>query len=109
MYQYSGTILGIEAGDTINVDIDLGFKVHKVIKVKLAEVNMPEAQERKKSTGHIASTFLMSMIPPGTTVKLRSEKEQDRYAAWVYVSIDGSDLNINKEMIKSGYATGAKQ
>lgn len=107
MYEYQGVVTHIVDGDTVDVDIDLGFKIHKLTRIRLAGIDAPELRGKEKVAGHVASTFLMSLIPTGTAVRLVTEKEQGkygRYIAWIFVSKDGEEQDVNSEMLKSGHA-----
>lgn len=42
MYDYKAKVLRVIDGDTIEVEIDLGFNLYYNTKVRLAEVNTPE-------------------------------------------------------------------
>ena len=46
MYEYEMKVLRVVDGDTVDAQIDLGFKVHHNIRVRLYGINAPESRTR---------------------------------------------------------------
>ena len=46
MYTYEAKVLKVVDGDTIDALIDLGFDMHKSIRVRLVGINSPESRTR---------------------------------------------------------------
>jgi len=99
-------------GDTIDVDIDLGFNISFTSRVRLAGIDTPEsrtADKIEKALGLEAKAFLKSAIDSAKTVVIKTEKmdsseKYGRILGWVF--LDGSETSINEEMIKAGHAWG---
>lgn len=99
-------------GDTIDVDIDLGFDISFTSRVRLAGIDTPESRTTdkiEKGLGLEAKAFLKSAIDSAKTVVIKTEKmdsseKYGRILGWVY--LDGSETSINEEMIKAGHAWG---
>jgi micrococcal nuclease len=99
-------------GDTIDVDIDLGFDISFTSRVRLAGIDTPEsrtADKIEKALGLEAKAFLKSAIDSAKTVVIKTEKmdsseKYGRILGWVF--LDGSETSINEEMIKAGHAWG---
>jgi len=98
MYEYKAEVLRWIDGDTLLVEVDLGFYVKKVEKVRLARIDAPEMdsevayQIRKaKSARSKAKKF----CPEGAMITLKTEKaERDRYARYIgEVFCDGKNLS----------------
>ena len=66
MYQYKATITRIIDGDTVDCDIDLGFKVIlSKQRIRLYGIDTPESRTRdkvEKKYGLIAKQFLVDFI-----------------------------------------------
>ena len=48
MYEYSGKVLKVIDGDTIEAQIDLGFDIFTVKRVRLANIDAPEVRTKNK-------------------------------------------------------------
>ena len=79
MYEYRATIRRWVDGDTVDVDIDLGFGiVYANQRVRLFGINAFETRTRdlhEKQKGLAAKDFVERMAPNGTQVILRSVKD----------------------------------
>jgi micrococcal nuclease len=99
-------------GDTIDVDIDLGFDISFSSRVRLAGIDTPESRtsdKAEKSLGLESKAYLKNAIDAAKTVVIKTEKidsseKYGRILGWVF--LDGSDKSINQKMIDEGYAWG---
>lgn len=99
-------------GDTIDVDIDLGFDISFSSRVRLAGIDTPEsrtADKMEKALGLESKAYLKHAIDNAKSVVIKTEKldsseKYGRILGWVF--LDGSDKSINQEMIDNGYAWG---
>lgn len=76
MYEYNCTINRVVDGDTVDVDIDLGFGVVlKKERVRLLGIDAPETRTRdleEKSKGLETKSYVEKMLPVGSTQHLRT-------------------------------------
>jgi micrococcal nuclease len=99
-------------GDTIDVDIDLGFDISFSSRVRLAGIDTPEsrtADKIEKALGLESKEYLKKAIDGSKTVVIKTEKmdsseKYGRILGWVF--LDGSEISINQKMIDEGYAWG---
>jgi micrococcal nuclease len=99
-------------GDTIDVDIDLGFDISFSSRVRLAGIDTPEsrtADKIEKALGLESKEYLKKAIDGSKTVVIKTEKmdsseKYGRILGWVF--LDGSEVSINQKMIDEGYAWG---
>ena len=76
MYEYRATLLKIVDGDTVDVDIDLGFGV--VLsnqRIRLYGIDTPESRTRdleEKKCGKLAAKYIEDHIKVSSTFTLRS-------------------------------------
>ena len=79
MYEYSCTIDRVVDGDTVDVDIDLGFGVWlRKERVRMYGIDTPESRTRdlvEKKYGLAAKDFVLSFLPVGSTQTLRTKKD----------------------------------
>ena len=80
MYEYRCKILRVVDGDTVDVDIDLGFGVwlHKE-RIRLYGIDTPESRTRdleEKRYGNMAKELVKSYMPVGSMQTLITEKDK---------------------------------
>jgi len=82
MYEYKCTILKVVDGDTVDIDIDLGFNiVLKDERVRLEGIDTPESRTRdleEKKFGLLSKKFLLEKLPVGSTHKLVTKKYESK-------------------------------
>jgi micrococcal nuclease len=99
-------------GDTIDVEIDLGFDISFSSRVRLAGIDTPESRTTdkiEKALGLESKEYLKKAIDASKTVVIKTEKmdsseKYGRILGWVF--LDGSEISINQKMINDGYAWG---
>jgi micrococcal nuclease len=113
MYEYRvKKVTNVVDGDTIDVEIDLGFDVSFSSRVRLAGIDTPESRttdKAEKALGLEAKEYLKSKIKDAKLVVIKTEKPDSsekygRILGWLYV--DGNTVSINDQMIEDGYAWG---
>ena len=117
MYEYSvKKVLKVVDGDTIDVDIDLGFDISFTSRVRLAGIDTPESRTKDKDEkvlGLESKEYLKHLISSASTVVIRTEKmnsseKYGRILGWLF--LDGAEKSVNEALIADGYAwdyTGA--
>ena len=80
MYEYRCKILRVVDGDTVDVDIDLGFGVwHHKERVRIYGLDAPESRTRdkiEKVFGKFAKQCVKDWLPTGSIQKLVTEKDK---------------------------------
>jgi micrococcal nuclease len=113
MYEYRvKKVTNVVDGDTIDVDIDLGFSVSFSQRLRLAGIDTPESRTTnkvEKALGLESKDYLKSKLKDAKEVVVKTEKPDSsekygRILGWVYV--DGSTKSVNEIMIEDGYAWG---
>jgi micrococcal nuclease len=103
-------ITGVVDGDTIDVDIDLGFNVSFSQRVRLAGIDTPESRTSdkfEKALGLEAKEYLKNKLKDAKEIVIKTEKPDSsekygRILGWLYV--DGDTISVNDYMIENGYA-----
>jgi micrococcal nuclease len=113
MYEYRiKKVLKVVDGDTIDVDIDLGFNISYTQRVRLAGIDTPESRTkdaREKALGLEVKDKLKKAIDAAKDVVVKTElpdssEKYGRILGWVY--LDGATKSINEQLIDEGYAWG---
>lgn len=108
MYTYKVKVLKVIDGDTIDVDIELGFNVTlKKQRVRLYGIDTPESRTRdldEKKYGLLAKAFLAMAAPVGGYVNLKSHERGKFGRILGSLYNDESGVSINEKMINSHHA-----
>ena len=84
MYEYRCKVVHIVDGDTVDVDIDLGFGVwlHKE-RIRMYGIDTPESRTRdleEKKYGLAAKAFLTGMLDDEGGLILKTQKDAEKSA-----------------------------
>lgn len=107
---YVKRVTKVVDGDTIDVEIDLGFSITYSSRVRLAGIDTPESRTRdlrEKELGLESKEYLKKAIESAEKVVIKTEKldsseKYGRILGWLY--LDGAETSVNEAMIASGYA-----
>lgn len=113
MYEYRATVERVVDGDTVDLLIDLGFKIMYRHSCRLYGLN---ANESKTEAGVAAKAYLEALLPVGATVIVKTEKDR----AEKYGRILGTltimrqkarsrtllleDTSVNAQLLAAGHA-----
>jgi len=105
-------ILKVVDGDTVDVDIDLGFSISYSQRLRLAGIDTPESRttdKLEKTLGLESKEYLKYKLKDAKKIVVKTEKPDSsekygRILGWIY--LDGNDKSINEQMIEDGYAWG---
>jgi micrococcal nuclease len=113
MYEYRvKTVIAVVDGDTIDVEIDLGFDISITKRVRLAGIDTPESRTTdkvEKALGLEVKELLKKKLKAATQIVIRTEKPDSsekygRVLGWLY--IDGDGESVNNALVAGGYAWG---
>ena len=107
MYEYNCKIVRVVDGDTVDVDIDLGFDTWRCgERIRLYGIDTPECRTRnatEKKAGFLAKDFVERRLQQGRTYPLTT-KEKGKYGRYLgTIKIDG-DLTINAALVSENLA-----
>lgn len=105
MYEYKAFVRKVYDGDTITVDIDLGFDVIlKAQKIRLSRINAPELRGENRPAGLKSRDALRSRIG-NKWVMIKTEKDKKgKYGRWL-ADIFLEKENINDWLMTEGFAS----
>ena len=109
---YVKKVTKIVDGDTIDVEIDLGFNISYSQRVRLAGIDTPESRttdKYEKALGLEVKKKLGELIANAKTIVIKTElpdssEKYGRILGWLY--LDGAELSVNEALIAGGYAWG---
>lgn len=97
MYKYSATVIKVIDGDTVDLNIDLGFKLRFQLRGRFTGINAPEGKQTE------TASWLREQLPVGKTVIVETKKTQEKYGRWL-VTVFLDDKNLNLELVENGLA-----
>ena len=111
MYQYKAKVLKVLDGDTVDIDLDLGFNIVLASqRVRMAGIDTPEsrtANNEEKVRGQLSKKKLAEKLPVGSWVKIETQKSDsndDKFGRILAVFIMEDGTSLNQWMIDNNYA-----
>jgi micrococcal nuclease len=114
-FAYRVTVLRVVDGDTLDVDIDLGFSMSLMgQRLRLLRVNTPERKGKTKTAGDAAWRYAKEWLRSHTDIMIRSRKrepghgEKDSFGRYL-VEVFGDNESgkqecLNDDLLDSGNA-----
>ena len=102
MYDYAARLIRVLDGDTIEVDLDLGFKMHFLTHVRFLGYDAPELKTDAGFRAKEYLTDLFHMNPGSLTIHTTLNHEFEKYGR-VLGAVSVGPINIIAEMIRAGY------
>jgi len=108
MFDYKCKITRVVDGDTVDIDLDLGFKLSKKDRVRLSGIDTPESRTRnlaEKKLGLEAKEFLKAWCKKhkgDIIIHTESEGKYGRLLGALYSS--ESKQSVNDLMLEAGHA-----
>ena len=107
MYEYECTIRRVVDGDTVDVDVDLGFGTWRCSeRIRLYGVDTPECRTRdaqEKAAGLLAKKFVQDALHVGGTYMLQT-KEKGKFGRFLGVIFIQGSASINAALISENLA-----
>jgi micrococcal nuclease len=112
MYEYRCNVVKIIDGDTVDVDIDLGFGVWmRKQRIRMYGIDTPESRTRdleEKKYGLAAKDFLTGLLDDEGGIVLKTHKDGKgkfgRILGELWRTTDHADQSINDYMIEKHHA-----
>lgn len=105
MYEYKCRIVKVIDGDTVDCEIDLGFHIYIIKRVRLLGVDTPEmnsSNEDQRLAARAAKDFVISIQESVTSIKTELDKA-DKYGR-VLGTIFTHKKSVNSMLIEEGHA-----
>ncbi len=104
MYRYRVALDRVVDGDTVDLWVDLGFRVNMKLRFRLAGIDAPEMRGKTHAAGVAAKNRLRSLIVgAGDGLTVATEKT-GKYGRWLATLYDADGNSINQRMIADGHA-----
>jgi micrococcal nuclease len=107
MYEYKATIRRVVDGDTVDVTLDLGFDILYNNRIRLLGIDTPEIRTRdleEKALGLAAKDRVKELCPVGSTVILKTTKDDRGKFGRILGEIFVEGQSLNKMLVDEGLA-----
>lgn len=103
MFEYSARLVRIVDADTVELDVDLGFRVSQRMVVRLAHI---DAVERRDPRHKAALDWLRFQMSGSLPLRIKTQKDsREKYGRYLAEVFYGEDTpSINAQMVEAGYA-----
>ena len=110
MFDYRCKLLRVVDGDTIDVNLDLGFNVWHKARVRMLGIDTPEKRTRnleEKALG-LASTARLKELLKGSKIEIECSKEKGKFGrvlgiVWA-TDKAGNRVDCNNQLVVEGHA-----
>lgn len=120
MYTYRATVRRIIDGDTIDCDVDMGFRAWRMgERFRLAGINAPETRRpngyrtanpeqaamhiQQVEAGRAAKSFVENLIPIGSQITIQTQPDPDNFGRWI-ATVYVNEKNLNDTLVETGHA-----
>ena len=110
MYEYKAIVVRVVDGDTVDVDIDLGFNTWlKKQRVRLVGIDAPETRTRdleEKAAGMKTKEYVENFCSIGSEIILKTHKDSTGKFGRILGEIykEGVELSLNQILLQEGLA-----
>jgi micrococcal nuclease len=99
--EYKATVLSVYDGDTITCNIQLGFDLYKLDKVRLSGIDAPEVRGEERMEGLKSRDALRELtLGKVLTLNYEGKGKYGRTIATLYLDT----MNVCDWMVRNGYA-----
>ena len=107
MFEYKCEVIKVVDGDTVDVNIDVGFSIFHKARVRMYGMDTPESRTRdldEKARGLISKQFILDKVANAKEIVIKTQKDGKGKFGRVLgkIFIDGE--NINQSMIDQSLA-----
>jgi len=103
-YEYQAVVDSVYDGDTVTVDVDLGFGIWlRGQKIRLFGVDAPEVRGEERESGLKSRDWLRNEVLEKSVVLETVRDKKGKYGRWLGILFLSGE-NVNKKLISHGLA-----
>ena len=108
-YAYKAKCVGVYDGDTVTLQVDLGFNIGRLLKCRLYGIDTPELRGCERPDGLVVRDYVKGLIyQKDVLIHTYRDKtgKYGRYLAEIFYLEEGTDkwINLNRLLVESGMA-----
>jgi len=101
MWEFNAKVVRIVDGDTMDVDVDLGFYLTARKRLRLARIDTPERGEVNFTE---ATDRVKELTPVGSTIRIKTGKSGG-FGRWLAeINYGEASRNLNDQLLQEGLA-----
>lgn len=107
MYQYNAKLLNVVDGDTLDMDVDMGFNVRIKQRLRLMGINTAELNSTDPVQNGLAlraKEFVENNLSIGNSYVIHTYKDDKYGRLLAIIHLDASMASINSMLIEKGLA-----
>ena len=110
MYQYVAKLRRVIDGDTVDLDVDLGFTVSMLVRFRLDGIDAPELTGLARDAGKASKAGLEAMLALADKGIIHVESTgKDKYGRWVakltfVSSVTKAVVDVSQQLVTEGFA-----
>lgn len=105
VYEYHGVIVDVWDGDTMTADLDLGFDVHLIARLRIEGVDAPEMRGSEKADGIVSRDAVREWLLNQKVVVISRKREKyGRWLARVLFIHDGKVTDLTQHLLETKLA-----
>lgn len=103
-FKYNARLIRVVDGDTVELEVDVGFKIQVRETFRLNLINAPEMRTPEGPIAKDWLTMKLAMMDTPAPYPLAIESfKKDKYGRWLVTIYDG-DVSVNQQMLDVGMA-----
>lgn len=99
MYHYNARIINIVDGDTVDAEIDVGFKIKILHRLRLLHVDTEEMNSKDPQLRELAKAakdyLVENLLDQSVTIRTQKSDSFGRYLAEIYIN----EVHLNEQLI----------
>lgn len=115
MYTYHAKVDRVVDGDTVDLVIDLGFKITTLQRIRLRGINTPETYNVKKDSeeykkGMVAKEYVIKRVEENNhQVVVETNKDVGKFGRYIgVIRFADSPVSLNDDLVVKGLAVVAE-
>ena len=109
-YTYRAKVVKVIDGDTIDVELDVGFNTHIYKRLRFLGIDTWEVRGEEKPKGLIAKARLEELVQDQelyVQTVMDGEGKYGRVLAWLWIDTDNGMVNVNNLLLEEGHGLPA--
>lgn len=106
-YARKAKVVRVIDGDTVVLDVDLGFYLTVRMSCRLFGIDAPEVVGETRASGLASRDYLAELLPVGKAVivdSIKPDKYAGRFDGVIYLSLDNVNVNVDERLVSAGHA-----
>lgn len=100
-YSYAAKLVRVTDGDTVVLDVDLGFRLRATMPFRLLGIDTPEMNTVE---GRDARQWVLKWFEQHPDFTVASAKDPEKYGRWLAVIRPSSGASLNEALVAGGLA-----